>query len=262
MAFFTSLYSGSAGNCSVVRCGAQYLMIDMGKSCRATLNALKELELPIEDLRGLLLTHEHSDHVGGLNVFLKRHHIPVYGRSETLDELYDRGITPPDAELIAIEGRTEPVGGFEVTAFPTSHDVPCCGYRIKAPDGSVMAIATDLGYLSDTVDKNLAGANLVALEANYDLHSLRYGPYPSYLKRRIESDRGHLDNRVCAEKVVSLMQDGCKNFALCHLSQENNTPQMALGAIYNRLTETGYVPDKSVKVQAQKRNEPSDWMEF
>lgn len=262
MAFFTSLYSGSSGNCSVVRCGDEYLMIDIGKSCRATLNALKELELPLSGLKGLLLTHEHSDHVGGLRVFLKNHDVPVYGGAATLDNLYEMGLVPPSAELIAIEGRTEPVGGFEVTAFPTSHDVPCCGYRIKAADGSVMTIATDLGYLSDVVNENLAGADLVALEANYDLRSLRFGPYPMYLKRRIESNRGHLDNTECAEKVLELMQSGCKNFALCHLSKENNSPAMALNAVRQRVLEDGYVPDPSVRVQAQKRDEPSEWMEF
>lgn len=262
MASFTSLYSGSAGNCSVVCCGEQYLMIDMGKSCRATLNALKELNLPLSNMQGILLTHEHSDHVGGLRVFLKKHSVPIYGTSATLDNLCEQQILPPAAEMIAVEGRTEPVGGFEVTAFPTSHDVPCCGYRIKAPDGSVMAIATDLGYVSEGVKQHLTGAGLVALEANYDLTSLRFGKYPLYLKRRIESDRGHLDNTVCAENVVDLMQSGCKNFALCHLSKENNTPQMALSAVKERLIETGYRPDPDVTVQAQKRDEPSDWIKF
>ena len=262
MAFFTSLYSGSSGNSSVVCCGDEYLMIDIGKSCRATVNALKALNLSPDKMQGLLVTHEHSDHVSGLRVFLKNHPVPVYGRAATLGNLYEMGMTPPNAELIAIENRTEQIGSFEVTAFPTSHDVPCCGYRIKAPDGSVMAIATDLGYLSDTVHESLSGADLVALEANYDLRSLRYGPYPAYLKRRIESTRGHLDNTDCAEKVLELMQDGCKNFALCHLSRENNTPQMALDAVRNRIEESGYRPKPDVRVQAQKRDEPSEWMEF
>ena len=87
MAFFTSLYSGSSGNCSVVRCGAEYLVIDMGKSCRATLNALKELGLPVAAMRGVLVTHEHSDHIQGLNVFLKHYSVPVYGSAATLDDL-------------------------------------------------------------------------------------------------------------------------------------------------------------------------------
>ena len=154
------------------------------------------------------------------------------------------------------------MGGFLVSAFPTSHDVPCCGFRITAPDGSVMAIATDLGCLTDPVHTALSGADLVALEANYDLHSLRYGSYPYYLKRRIESPRGHLDNNECAAKILELVQQGCKKFALCHLSKENNTPDLALGAVRSALVAAGVTPGPGVRVQAQKRAEPSDWMEF
>lgn len=188
--------------------------------------------------------------------------MPVYGSAATLDHLDGLGVTPPGAELIAIEGRCEPVGGFLVSAFPTSHDVPCCGFRITAPDGSVMAIATDLGCLTDPVHTALSGAGLVALEANYDLHSLRYGSYPYYLKRRIESPRGHLDNNECAAKILELVQQGCKKFALCHLSKENNTPDLALGAVRSALVAAGVTPGPGVRVQAQKRAEPSDWMEF
>lgn len=262
MAFFTSLYSGSSGNCSVVRCGGEYLLVDMGKSCRTTLNALKALGLPVSGMQGVLVTHEHSDHIAGLNVFLKHYNVPVYGSAATLDNLAGLGVTPPGAELIAIEGRTEPVGCFSVTAFPTSHDVPCCGYRIAAPEGGVMAIATDLGCLTGEVHAALAGADLVALEANYDLHSLRYGPYPYYLKKRIESPRGHLDNSECAAKILELVQQGCQKFALCHLSKENNTPELALGAVRSTLLAAGVTPGPGVRVQAQKRAEPSDWMEF
>lgn len=262
MAFFTSLYSGSSGNCSVVRCGGEYLLIDMGKSCRITLNALKGLGLSVGGMRGVLVTHEHSDHIAGLNVFLRHYSVPVFGSAATLDHLDGLGVTPPGAELIAIEGRSEPVGGFSVSAFPTSHDVPCCGFRITAPDGAVMAIATDLGCLTDPVHTALAGADLVALESNYDLYSLRNGGYPYYLKRRIESPRGHLDNCECAAKILELMQSGCKKFALCHLSRENNTPELALGAVRNALVAAGVVPGPGVWVQALKRSEPSDWMEF
>ena len=99
MAFFTSLYSGSSGNCSVVRCGDEYLLIDMGKSCRVTLNALKALGLSVSGMKGLLVTHEHSDHIAGLNVFLKHYSVPVYGSAATLDHLDGLGVTPPGAEL-------------------------------------------------------------------------------------------------------------------------------------------------------------------
>lgn len=262
MARFTTLYSGSSGNCALIAQGRSYLLVDMGKSCRITLTALKSLGYAVADCQGILLTHEHSDHVAGLEVFLRRHDVPLYGRADTLDMLESRGILPPAAEAFAIGSRPEDIGGFTVSAFPTSHDVPCCGYRVRTPDGRMMAIATDLGVLTPVVQQNLAGCDLVALEANYDRVSLQEGPYPYPLKVRIASDRGHLDNRACAAEILELLQDGCKKFALCHLSQTNNTPELALQTVERVLRAAGVRPGLDVTIQAQARNDISPYIEF
>ena len=164
--------------------------------------------------------------------------------------------------LNTLEGREEDVGAFGVRAFPTSHDVPCVGYRIHTPDGKTMSIATDLGTLTPPVHEALTGCDLVALESNYDLHMLRSGPYPYYLRARIESTRGHLSNDECAAKLLELIQEGCKKFALCHLSQENNTPSLALQTVFNTLGAAGVVPDRDCIVQAQRRSEVSPALEF
>lgn len=263
MAEFISLYSGSSGNCSVIRCGNRYLMVDMGKSCRTTVTALKELGLAIEDCDGILVTHEHSDHVKGLNVFLKHHRVPLYGAADTLDMLLQNGIVPPDCDAITLGCDVpEELGAFGVKMFATSHDVPCVGYRITSPDGKVMAIATDLGVLTAGVHQALSGCDLVALESNYDLRMLREGPYPYYLRARIESPRGHLSNDECSAKVLELIQEGCKKIALCHLSQENNTPELALRSVFNTLGAAGIIPDSDCVVQAQRRNEISPALAF
>lgn len=262
MALFTTLYSGSSGNCALVVHQGRYLLIDMGKSCRTTLRALNSLGLAVSDCEGILITHEHADHVAGLETFLKHYSVPVFSSAATLDMLESRGTLPPAVDAVAIDGRTEEIGGFMVTSFPTSHDVPCCGYRIRTPDGSTMALATDLGILTPVVAEHLAGCGLVALEANYDAFSLHGGPYPYYLKVRIASDRGHLDNRACAAAVLDLIQDGCKKFALCHLSQTNNTPELALTTVYNVLLSAGIQPGRDVLIQAQSRNEVSAYIEF
>ena len=146
--------------------------------------------------------------------------------------------------------------------FPTSHDVPCVGYRIHTPDEKTMTIATDLGTLTPPVHEALSGCDLVALESNYDLHMLRSGPYPYYLRARIESVRGHLSNDECSAKLLELIQSGCKKFALCHLSQENNTPSLALQTVFTTLGAAGVVPEKDCIVQAQRRNEVSPALEF
>ena len=262
MAYFTTLYSGSSGNCALIRSEDKYLLIDMGKSCRTTLTALKSLGLAVSDCVGILVTHEHSDHVSGLDTFLKKHPVPLYGCADTLDTLASRGTIPPAVEAIPVDGQTLEIGSFTVTSFPTSHDVPCVGYRIHTPDGKTMTIATDLGVLTPPVHEALAGCDLVALESNYDLHMLRSGPYPYYLRSRIESARGHLSNDECSAKLLELIQEGCKRFALCHLSQENNTPALALQTVFNTLGAAGVVPDKDCIVQAQRRNEVSPALEF
>lgn len=127
----------------------------------------------------------------------------MYGAEETLECLTQR-VVPASCELTALTpGREEDIGVFGVKAFPTSHDVPCVGYRIHTPDEKTMTIATDLGVLTPAVHEALSGCDLVALESNYDLHMLRSGPYPYYLRARIESVRGHLSNDECAAKLLN-----------------------------------------------------------
>lgn len=187
----------------------------------------------------------------------------MYGAEETLEFLDANGVVPASCDLTALTpGREEDIGVFGVKAFPTSHDVPCVGYRIYTPDEKTMTIATDLGVLTPAVHEALSGCDLVALESNYDLHMLRSGPYPYYLRARIESVRGHLSNDECAAKLLELIQEGCKKFALCHLSQENNTPMLALQTVFSTLGAAGVVPDKDCIVQTQRRNEVSPALAF
>ena len=263
MAEFISLYSGSSGNCNIVRCENRYVMIDMGKCCRTTVNGLTELGLSIEDCDGILVTHEHSDHIKGLNVFLKHYHVPVYGAEDTLEALWRNQLVPPTADLNALQRDVKiQIGAFTVEMFKTSHDVPCVGYRVATPDGRQMAIATDLGMLTPTVHAALEGCDLVALESNYDPQMLRNGPYPYYLRSRIEGPRGHLSNAECSAKIMELIQSGCKKFALCHLSGENNTPDLALQCVFNTLAAAGVIPDKDCIVQAQSRSHVSPALVF
>ena len=212
MSEFISLYSGSSGNSSVVRCGERYLIVDMGKGVRTTGAALKELELNISDCDGILVTHEHSDHVKGLSTFLKKYPLPVYGAEETLEFLDANGVVPATCDLTALTpGREEDIGVFGVKAFPTSHDVPCVGYRIHTPDEKTMTIATDLGVLTPAVHEALSGCDLVALESNYDLHMLRSGPYPYYLRARIESVRGPSPTTSARQSCWNSFRKGAKS---------------------------------------------------
>ncbi len=262
MARFTTLYSGSAGNSSVIEDNGRYILVDMGKSCRQTQNALKQLGLLPASLAGVLVTHEHSDHIGGLAIFLKYYPVPVYGSAPTLRYLKAHRLVPPGAKLIEIDGRTEEIGGFSVQSFATSHDSAACrGYRITTPSGGIACVATDLGYVSDEVMANLLLADVVALESNYDEDMLMTGPYPYQLKTRIASPMGHLSNSDCAMTLACLAQNGCRKFTLCHLSEENNTPALALESARSALTAAGVDPETCC-IEAAARHAVSRVYEF
>jgi phosphoribosyl 1,2-cyclic phosphodiesterase len=259
MAKFTTLYSGSSGNCAFLEEDGRFLLVDMGKSCRATTVALSALGVDMRRLGGILVTHEHSDHVSGLAVFLKRYPVPVYGTAATLEQLHTRKLVPPGTLLETMDGSLTNIAGFGVRSFATSHDsVDCCGYHITTPQGKRLAIATDLGYVSDEVMNCLLNADVVALEANYDKEMLKRGPYPPYLKGRIASKRGHLCNEETAATLAKVMAAGCERAMLCHISKENNTPACALQTVTAGLAAAGITPGAQATVRAAQRDVVSE----
>lgn len=244
MAKFATLYSGSSGNSSLVRSGSTNLLVDMGCSCKRTLAALYELGCAASELSGILVTHEHSDHVSGLMTFLKHYSVPVFGAPQTLAYLRQHGVVPQTAQLEPIAyNETVQVGDIAFSCFGTSHDsVDCVGYRFVLGERRI-AVATDLGYVSDEVLEALRGCELVALESNYDEQRLVRGPYPYYLKNRIRSRLGHLSNEDCACCAVRLAQEGTRTLVLMHLSQENNEPELALMSCLSALENGGVDPE-------------------
>ncbi len=262
MAQFTCLYSGSSGNCSIVSDEGKFLLIDMGKSTRKTLECLKHMGHDIKNLCAVLVTHEHSDHTYGLTTFLKKHDVPIFATAPTIKELKKSRTIPHFANACEIKEQ-EFINGFTVQSFNTSHDsAQCCGFKITTQGGKTVAIATDLGCVTGEVYDNLCGADVISLEANYDYNMLINGPYPSFLKQRIHSSKGHLCNEDSAKTVMKLMQDGCKNFMLCHMSKENNTEWHVLQALKNELAINAYTPQNGCVVQVAYRNDISPVFDF
>lgn len=258
---FCTLVSGSSGNAVYLSEGGCHLLIDAGLSYRELTRQLGELGIRPSDLSGLLLTHEHSDHVKGLAQFAMHTGVPIYGSRETLMAVCTKlGSVMPD-RFTAFSGRGPfEIGALSVTPFAVPHDVPCLGYRVEGESGC-FAMATDIGYAADSIRRGLQGADFVLVEANHDLEMLMGGPYPVYLKRRIASDEGHLSNEDCGGLCLDLVQTGCEHFLLGHLSSNNNLPSLAVQAVCGTLMQAGIRPGE-VTVDVAPRLERSPLFEF
>ena len=230
--------SGSSGNCLMVSGGDTHLLIDAGISMRRTQDALAASGHSLDEIIGVLITHEHSDHVSGLRMLLKYHRLPVYAPRTVASRLC--GMIPELSQTLHVipVGEDFAVGGFVVRAFHTPHDTDeSVGYRVRG-EGE-FALATDMGCVTEEIVQGLLGADTVLIESNHDEQMLRYGSYPVYLKRRILSERGHLSNANCALLARRLAEGGTSRIILGHLSRENNRPELALAASRAALEGTG-----------------------
>lgn len=228
MSRFCPLYSSSKGNSIFLAGGGTSLLIDVGVSYKRLRESLDSQGYSVSDLKGVLITHEHSDHINGLPMLLKKTNIPLYASRGTLEFLWVNGYIPPHTNVFECGEQAVTIGDIEVTAFETPHDAAnSVGYRFTMPDLRTVAIATDLGHITDTVRKSLLGCDLVMLESNYDPGMLDCSSYPYILKRRIKSDFGHLSNDVCSDMLIGLVKSGTARFILGHLSEQNNIPELA-----------------------------------
>ncbi len=241
-----TLASSSKGNSSLVIGKESNILLDVGISMRRLTQALSERALTPGDLDALLITHEHSDHVKGLAMVAAKTDVPIYASRGTCRALYSRDPSLEGRLRPFFAGESFTVGEFNIKSFPTSHDcAESVGYVIGNDEGT-LALATDLGYVSDEVCRAVAGADLLLLEANHDYERLWMGPYPLSLKRRILSNKGHLNNEDSAHLAAKAVMKGTKHIVLVHLSEENNTPQLALEAVERELCRQGL----SVRLEA------------
>ncbi len=234
----TIFASGSGGNCMLLSEENTYLLIDAGISMRRLQSALRQSGLQIQDIGGVLITHEHSDHVSGLKTLLRYYELPLYAPHTVAARLC--GQIPEAAPLLHVipVGDAFEIGGVRVRAFHTPHDTDeSVGYRVEG--SAVFALATDMGHVTDEVLEGLLGADTVLIESNHDLDMLCGGPYPFYLKRRILSERGHLSNADCALLAGQLARSGTSTIILGHLSRENNLPELALAECAGALEGCG-----------------------
>lgn len=228
MARFCSLFSSSSGNCTYIGSSQGGILIDVGVSAKKTADALKEIGVDPSSIAAVFVTHEHADHINGVRVFAERHGIKVYSSEGTLKGMEQAGVITAKVKADVIPKNGMEAGGMFIRPFRTPHDsLESTGYTVVTPDGKRLAVATDIGKITDTIMDAIYGCDLVLLESNHDVGMLKNGPYPFFLKERILSNHGHLSNESCAETAVKLMESGTTRFVLGHLSKENNIPALA-----------------------------------
>ena len=226
----TVFASGSSGNCLLLSGGDCHILIDAGISMRRISAGLTQAGLSWRDIGGVLISHEHSDHIYGLKTMVSHCSVPVCAPRTVANHL--RGMLPGVEDQLRIVPVGEPfqLAGFRVSAFHTPHDTDeSVGYRVER--GDVFAMATDMGQVTDEIFNGLFGADTVLVEANHDLDMLRLGSYPAVLKMRILSEHGHLSNRDCAALARRLCDCGTQRIILGHLSRENNRPELAMQTV-------------------------------
>ncbi len=246
--------SSSSGNCLCVASSDAIILIDVGVSTKSLLKFLQLAGLDYKKIKGIFITHEHSDHISGLYSATKFLKVPVYSSVKTLKELIFKNAIFKGTKILEIDKKTVNICDFFVSAFRVMHD-SVDGIRFKIFDGDKrVGICTDLGIVTKNVFDNLKDMDFVFLEANYDVNMLKNGKYPLVLKRRISSNFGHLSNLNAAHLINLLIEDGVRKFLIGHLSEKNNLPHIALKTIIRYLLEKNkrYMKDYEIGV-AQKK---------
>ena len=225
-----SIASGSSGNCIYVGTDATHLLVDVGISGKKTEVGLNSIGRSLNTVDGILITHEHSDHICGLGVLSRKYHIPIYATEKTIEAIKmssSLGKINHDLFIPIKADDSFRIKDIMIEPMHTSHDAADpVAYRFKYENKKV-AIATDLGTYNEYTVECLKGMDLLFLEANHDVRMLQVGPYPYKLKQRILGDRGHLSNELSGQLLKRIIHDKLQGVVLGHLSKDNNIPELA-----------------------------------
>lgn len=234
-----SIASGSSGNCIYAGTDHCHVLVDAGISGKRIEAGLNEIGLKTAEMDGILVTHEHSDHIKSLGVLARKYGLPMYATQGTIDAIKEKSaIGKVDESLFRVIHPEEnfTIGDMRISPVPTSHDAAePVAYMMYQGDKS-MGIITDLGKYDNYIVDKLQGLDVLLLEANHDVHMLQAGTYPYQLKRRILGDRGHLSNDLSGQLLGKVLHDGFKKVILGHLSKENNYPQLAWETVRMEVT--------------------------
>ncbi len=252
---FCSLYSGSSGNSLYVGSDRTKILVDSGLSGKKIQEGMKEVGLNPSEINGILITHEHDDHIKSAGIMSRRFNIPIYANTKTWEAMI-RSIGDVQKDNIKIFDGYNPfeIGDITVVPFEIPHDAACpCGYSF-IHDRNKVSIATDIGYASDTVKENIKDSDFILLESNHDVEMLKVGPYPYPLKLRILSEVGHLSNENCGNMIVDILNSRIKKVMLGHLSKTNNYPELAVRTVLSVLEMNGIKDGRDIDIDIALRD--------
>ena len=259
---FCSLYSGSSGNSLLVETENTKLLIDAGVSSKKIETALTNLNIAPSSINGILITHEHSDHVQGLGTFAKKFDLPVFVNQKTLDAMPKQKEKIPEKNIkkFKIEEKFE-IGDMQIKPFSIPHDAANpCGFNVFK-DNKKISIATDIGHMTNGILKNLEDSIFVLLESNYDPEVLKFSRYPYPLKSRIAGPTGHLSNESAGKTISHLLNSGLQQAMLGHLSKESNFPELAYKTVIDEIISSNY-NENSLKLSVASRDVPGNIISF
>lgn len=239
---FISFGSGSSGNCSYVGDSRSGFLIDAGVEPVHVVDTLRQHGIPMDSVKAIIITHDHSDHMRYVYSLLRKYRLQLFCTPRALNGILRRHSVSrriKDYQANIYKEIPFTIGNFTITPFEVMHDgTDNAGFHI-AHDDRAITIATDLGCISPRADYYMRRSDYIVIEANYDLDMLIHGPYPEYLKARIRSDHGHMDNRTTGDYLAEIFTPRLRHVFLCHLSQDNNTPDIALTTVSDALQRRG-----------------------
>ncbi len=266
---FMSFGSGSSGNCYYLSDDEDAILIDAGIGVRKVKHLMREYGLSSSKLRAIIVTHDHADHVKSAGIISTDFCLPVYATELVHEGIrhsyrYYKKIEPMYVKFVP-KNEEFSIGTLRITAFELPHDsAENVGYSIRTdhPEDGVFTIMTDIGTLTDKVYEYIGKSNYLVFESNYDEEMLANGTYPKMLQERIKGGHGHLSNHQSAEALANSFHEGLQNVWLCHLSEENNHPELARKTVEYHLRGYGIIAGKDFQLEVLKRHVASDLYEL
>ena len=256
------LFSSSSGNSTYIGTQSGGILVDAGLSGSTIISALAEIGRTPADLDGILVTHEHADHIKGIGVLSRKYDIPVFANAETWTEMENKLGSIALKNIRIIDDGEFFIRDMMITPIPLSHDAANpMGYAVSA-NGKKVAVMTDSGKVTSRMFERAAGSNILLLESNHDVNMLKCGRYPYQLKARILSGKGHLSNADSGKAAAELISRGVRGILLGHLSKENNFDELAYRTVYDTLIAEGIVPGRDAALAVAKKNEVTGCFEL